>query len=107
MRACGLSQAADVGVHTKPKVPGTQAHHRHACRSCGTSNLSRLAHAAALPPHARVHIARCLALSQIIDGSCELMGHHRQGLPWAIRVLQAPIVFLPCWVIDQAQDGGF
>jgi hypothetical protein len=40
----------------------TQAHHLKACRSCGTSKLSRLAHAAALPPHERVHIERRLAL---------------------------------------------
>jgi len=73
----------------------------------GPSNFSRLAHPAALPLQKRLHIARRLTLEQIIDGTRERMGQYRQGFARAIRVLQAPIVLLPWWVIDQEPDGGF
>jgi hypothetical protein len=71
-------QAADVSVHTKPKIPGSEAHDLHACRSVNPSNLCRHTHAAALPLYESVHIEQRLAFSQIIDGVRE---HMRQDCP--------------------------
>lgn len=73
----------------------------------GPSNFSRLAHPAARPLPNRIHIDRRVTLEQIIDGPRALLGQYRQGFARAIRVLHAPIVFLPWGVIAQEQDGGF